>query len=127
MNWIDIVSIVFVCVTVNHLGLVSAIEHTIKTRLWVVNCPKCLTFWATVVYCCDKIATHRTGDVAHAAIMVLAISFLASYVGIWLELLEGYVDTLYMKAYEKITTANNDDATAADADNGNSAGSVSEL
>ena len=27
MNWIDIASIVFVCVTMNHLGLIKAIEE----------------------------------------------------------------------------------------------------
>ena len=38
----------------------------------------------------------------HDIIPSLAISFLASYMAIWVELLESYIDTLYMWAYEKI-------------------------
>ena len=129
ISWLDIASIVFVCVTANHLGLVSAVEAVIKAKLWIVDCPKCLTFWVTVVYCCGKTATHTTaGDAAATtAIMVLAISFLASYAAIWLELLEGFVDTLYMKCYEKIYATADDDTVAADADASHSAGTMSDV
>ena len=96
MNWTDIACIVFVCVTANHLGLVSAIERTIKARLWVIDCPKCLTFWVTLMYCFSRTATGM------GMITVLAVSFLASYVAIWLELLEGFIDTLYDKLYDTI-------------------------
>ena len=57
--------------------------------------------------------------------MVLAVSFLASYSALWLELLEGYVDTLYMKLYGKITPTDTDNAPATDTDGRYSAGSVS--
>ena len=116
MSWIDIACIVFVCVTVNHLGLVEAVEKIVGKRLMIVNCPKCLTFWVTMAYFCDKIAIHATA--------VLAISFLASYAAIWLELLEGYVDTIYMKLYGKIYETS-DNTSATDADNGNTAGTMS--
>ena len=119
MYWMDIASIVFVCVTANHLGLVKAIEGVVKTEMPIVNCPKCLTFWVTLAYCYDGIATHTT--------TVLAVSFLASYLAIWLELMEGYIDTLYMKAYAKIYSDTTDGTVAADADDGYPAGSVSEL
>lgn len=93
MNWIDIASIVFVCVTANHLGLVKAIEDTLHRELRIVNCPKCLTWWSSLVYSmitsCEPIPS-------------LAISFLASYVAIWFELFEGFIDTLYQKLYDKI-------------------------
>ena len=49
---------------------------------------------------------------------------LASYTAIWLELLEGFIDTLYLKLYETIYTTPND-TTAADTDNGYTASSVS--
>jgi hypothetical protein len=119
--WIDIVSIVFVCVTMNHLGLVKAIQTVTKCNgLPIVGCPKCLTCWVTAAYGCYNIATYT--DI----ISVLAISFLASYMAIWLELLEGFIDTLYLKLYDKIYE-NADDAAAADSDGDDSAGSVSEL
>lgn len=120
MEWMDIVSIVFVCVTANHLGLVSAIEEKTDKELSIIDCPKCFTFWCTLVY---GIWYVGISDLP----MVLAISFLASYAAIWLELLEGILDTIYMKVYEKIITTGYDDATATDADEGNTAGPVSEL
>lgn len=121
MNWIDIVSIVFVCVTANHLGLIEAIQTvTQRNHLPIISCPKCFTFWSVLAY---GLWSVGFSDIPY----MLAISFLTSYAALWLELLEGYVDTLYLKAYEKITTASDDDAVAADADDGNPAGSVSEL
>lgn len=104
--WIDIASIVFVCVTANHLGLVKAIEDVIGTELPIVNCVKCFTWWVTFAY---------TAFAMHALILPLAISFLASYSALWLELLEAFIDTLYLKLYDKITTTHSDNAIAADA------------
>ena len=115
MMWIDIASIVFVCVTANHLGLVKAIEESTERDLAVVNCPKCSSFWSTLAY---------TIFVTHEPISSLAISFLASYIAIWLELLEGYIDTLYLKLYGKITSADNDNEATTSADDGNSASTL---
>lgn len=121
ISWIDIACIVFVCVTANHLGLVSAIESVLKVRLPIVNCVKCLTFWATVAYGLICAGSAACGEM----VTVLAISFLASYMAIWLELFEGYVDSLYVRMYEKIYGTDSDDATASDPNNGHPAGSVS--
>ena len=108
IHWMGIVSVVFVCVTANHLGLVKAIEETIHKELRIVNCPKCFTFWSALAY---SIITSRD------AISSLAISFIASYSAIWLELLEGFIDSIYMKLYEKIYSDTDDDTlTAADFD-----------
>ena len=107
MIWIDIACIVFVCVTVNHLGLVSTIEKVIGKEIPIVNCVKCLTFWTTLVYCCAT--SFRITEPP-----VLAISFLASYSAIWLEMLEGYFDTLYLKVYEKIYPTADDNADTSD-------------
>ena len=114
MMWIDIASIVFVCVTANHLGLVKAIEESTERDLAVVNCPKCSSFWSTLAY---------TIFVTHEPISSLAISFLASYIAIWLELLEGYIDILYLRLYDKIYPTS-DNTVAASPDKGNTPGSV---
>ena len=119
MNWIDIACIVFACVTANHLGLIKAIEKVTERDLVIINCPKCLTFWVTLIYCFGKTEAHT--------VAVLAMSFLASYVAIWVELFEGYIDTLYNKVYEKIYPDIDNDTTASDADDGYSASTVSEL
>lgn len=102
MNWIDIACIVFVCVTANHLGLIKAVESVAKCHdLPIVSCPKCLTFWCTLAY---DLWVVGFSDIP----LILAVSFLASYLAIWLELFEGYIDTLYDRFYEKIypTTEN---------------------
>lgn len=120
MDWMDIAGIVFACVTANHLGLISAIEGVVGRKMPIVNCPKCLTFWVTVG------TVGAVGDVG--IVTVLAVSFLASYSAVWLELLEGYIDTLYMKCYEKIyPNATNDTPAAADTDDDDSAGTVSAM
>lgn len=98
MMWIDIACIVFVCVTANHLGLINAIEDVVGTELPVINCVKCSTYWFTLCY--TLFATH---DI----ILSFAISFLASYSAIWLELFEGIVDTYYNKLYDEIYSAEN--------------------
>ena len=116
--WIDIAAIVFTCVTANHLGLVKAIEEAAQRELRIVNCPKCFSFWSVLAY---TIITSRN------VITSLAISFLASYSALWLELLEGYIDTLYTKVYEKIYPTYSDNPSAADAGNGDSAGALPHL
>lgn len=91
MNWMDIACIVFVCTAVNHLGLIKAIQTVTKcNRLPIVSCPKCLTCWSVLAYQllmgCHPIPS-------------LAISFLCSYLAIWLELLMYAIDTLYNRIY----------------------------
>lgn len=119
MDWIDIASIVFVCVTMNHLGLITAIESVIKNRLPILNCPKCCTFWSVLLY--GLIANHFVE--IHE---LLAISFLASYIAIWLELFEGFIDTLFLKLYGKIYNTS-DNAITSDSNGGNQASSMPEL
>ena len=118
--WIDIASIVFISVTMNHLGLIGEIEHIYGHRLKVVNCPKCLAFWLTTIYGLCGIQSFY-GEFAR----LLAVSFLASYSAIWLELFEGFIDTLYNKVYEKIYRTTEDNEASADPDDGYSAGSMS--
>ena len=123
MIWLDIASIVFVCVTMNHLGLMGIIEGIIGKTLPILNCPKCGSFWFTLIYIIGKMGILGSPSIP----IVLAISFIASYSAIWLELLEGYIDTLYLKVYEKITANNNNDTFASDSNDGDSESTVSKL
>lgn len=102
--WTDIAAIVFICVSANHMGLVRAAEGVLGKELPVINCPKCLTFWLTLAYtllslslACDGIAPLVKGGVRG-----VALSFLASYTAVWLELFEGFIDTLFNRLYAKI-------------------------
>ena len=111
MEWTDIACIIFSAVTMNHLGLIGEIERMIGNRIPIIDCPKCATFWMTLCYGMGKREFSGIPEIP----LVLAISFLASYMAIWLELLEGYTDTLYAKLYDKIyPTADTTDADALD-------------
>ena len=94
-----IASITFVSVTANHLGLIKAAEELIEEELVIVNCPKCASFWSVLAYLLLS---------GQNIIYALATALLASYAAIWLELLEGYIDTLYNTLYEKIYPNTND-------------------
>ena len=118
MEWMDIACIVFTCVTMNHLGLIGKIEDITEREIPVLDCPKCASFWLTLIY------LVLTGE---GVVTVFAVSFLASYSALWLELMEAYIDTLYVRLYEKIIETSNDDTAATDPDGGNSAGSVPDL
>lgn len=129
MDWIDIASIVFICVTANHLGLIAAVTTAIKpgcSRLPIVSCPKCLTWWTTMVYGIVELTTHDATYHVVDFIRLLAVSFLASYIAIWLELFEGFIDTLYLKLYGKIYNTS-DDAPATNPDKGYSASTLPKL
>ena len=117
IQWDDIAGIVCVCVTMNHLGLVKAIEDTWDRELPSINCVKCSTFWSVLIY---------TSFTAHDVIASLAVSFLCSYIAIWLELFEGFIDTLYLKLYGKIYKTS-DNAPATNPDKGNSASTLPKL
>lgn len=102
--WTDIATIVFVWVTANHLGLIGAFEKATGLTLWVANCPKCASWWSVMLYM--LLLSHDIGT-------SLAVSFLASYMAIWLELLEGWIDTLYNRLYDKIYKCEADADSAA--------------
>lgn len=116
MIWMDIAGLVFTCVTANHLGLVKAIEDTFDKELPIVNCVKCSSFWAVLFYMLF---------VTRSAIPSLAISFMAGYAAIWLELFEGMIDKLYGMLYEKIFTDTDNDTSSPGTRNGDSSGTVS--
>ena len=115
MGWTGIAAIAFVCVAANHLGLISAIEKVIGFPLFIVNCPKCCTFWMTLFYLYGG-----------SFISIVAISFLNAWLATWLELGMGIIDTLYIYVYEKIYR-DKDDTDTAGTEDGDSADAVSQL
>ena len=102
----DIAALTFAAVAINHLGLIAAIESTVRRRLLIVGCSKCLSFWSTLIY-----------QIASGCFCVgsVAVSLACAWLAVWLELGMGYTDHLFDKAYEWIypqTTAA--DQTGAD-------------
>ena len=110
MAWSDIAWIVVACTSANHLGLIAAVESLLHHRLPVVNCPKCFTFWSTLAYllACFLVgddALLRGGPIAAnlpAVPRMLAVSFLAAYSALWLELIMYFIDTIYNSIYDTI-------------------------
>ena len=102
MYWRDISLLMLSCVLANHMGLISAVEEVIKRKLHIVNCVKCSTFWSVLIFC-----LFIGLDVITSA----AISFLSSYIAIWLELFFGFIDSCYEKLYNAIYK---DTATSAE-------------
>lgn len=118
MEWSDIASIVFACVAMNHLGLISAIEKVLKRSLVIINCVRCFTFWCVLAY-----MAIMTRDV----ILSVAVSLFCAWIALWLELGMGMIDFIYNKVYEKIYPNSENDTPATDPDKGDSPGTVPEL
>lgn len=95
MNWSEAAMIMFSCVSVNHLGLVAAIEDIVRRPLPVINCPKCLTFWCVLAYMLSHVGLE---DVPKS----VAASFLFAYLSLWLQLLLALTDRLFNMLYDKI-------------------------
>ena len=114
MNWLDILMIVFSATAANHLGLVAAAESVVRHRLPILNCPKCAAFWLVLIYgcyvCCDSIAA-----LPPTIPEILAVAFLSAWSAIWLDLLMGIIDKLYIKVYDTFyPTTDTTDADALD-------------
>lgn len=105
MLWTDIVMLVLSATLANHLGLVEAVEGVLAHKIPILNCPKCLSFWIVLL------VSLCSGQPLIASV---AVSFLCAYAAVWLELLFGYVDTLYNKLYESIYTKETDNAAGTE-------------
>ena len=115
---LNVIALVFVAVAINHMGLIQAIEEKTGWHLVVIDCIKCLAFWLTLVY---NLVTRQP------VILSLAIAFICSYLALWLELLWGLADRIYLKCYEKIVSNAGTGPPAADSDSGHPQDSVSYL
>ena len=96
MAWIEVAAIMTSCVMAIHMGLVDAILRVYGMEdkdVPIIRCPKCLTFWAVLLFLVLS---------GHSVIISLATSFLASYVGIWFDLLLGIMDEWYEDIYNRI-------------------------
>ena len=111
MNWLDVLMIVFSATAANHLGLVAAAESVAHHRLPVLNCPKCAAFWSVIVYGIAE--ANSSLFTLHSSLTVLAAAFLSAWSAIWLDLLMGIIDQLYIKLYDKIYPATNTPDTDA--------------
>ena len=99
MYWSDILLLMLSATLANHLGLVEAVEGVLRHKIPVLNCSKCASFW--LVLLCSLLS-------GQPLIASVAVSFLCAWAAVWLELLCGYIDTLYNRAYESIYSKETD-------------------
>ena len=113
MNWLDVLMIVFSATAANHLGLVAAAEGVVRHRLPVLNCPKCAAFWSVIVY--GVAVANSSLFTLHSSLQILAAAFLSAWSAIWLDLIMGIIDHLYLKVYDSFyPTTNTADTDALD-------------
>ena len=114
MDWRAIACIVFICTAVNHLGLIPTIERIIKRKLWIIDCPKCLTCWSVMTYGLTTVPCGSPQGLITALLHLFAIALLCSYLALWLNLIMYAIDTLYNRIYGKIEDYNQEDCDEAD-------------
>ena len=105
MAWSDVAWIVVVCTSANHLGLIGAVIGTFfkkRKTMPVISCPRCLTFWSVLTYGIAVSMPVSFAEGISALPRILALSFLAAYAAIWLELIMYSIDTLYNRIYETL-------------------------
>ena len=103
-----VAAITLCCTLFVSMGLSDAIQEVIDTHIAPLSCPRCLSFWAVLVY---SLATSR-GIVAS-----VAAAFICAYIAMWMTLLFDYITTIYNRLYDKINqtdTQTRQDNTPAD-------------
>ena len=76
------------------MGLSGEIQRIAGISLKILNCPKCLTFWSALAI----LLLNR-----HPVLPAVAVSFIASYLAMWLTLALDAATVKYTSLYEKIT------------------------
>lgn len=90
--WEDALLLMFSCTLFVQMGLSDAIQHTIHLRFRILSCPKCASFWVTLIY---LIASGCR------VVESVAASFLFSYLSLWLALGYDMLAELYNTIYEQ--------------------------
>ena len=105
--------VVVSCVLFISMGLSEEIQQRLGFSLMVLSCPKCCTFWCTLVL----LLADR-----YKLLPSVAVSFGSSYIAMWLALALDALTIIYNRAYEKITqnqgssegTGNEDPSTSGE-------------
>lgn len=82
------------CVLFVSMGLSEAVQEVLRVKLRILSCPKCLTFWTTLVWS----LSHGAGFVRS-----VAASFIFAYAALWAALALDGLSVLYNKCYEIIS------------------------
>ena len=86
------VLILISCVLFIQMGLSEALQSVLRIKLSILSCPKCLTFWVTLITLMIK---------GYGIIEPVTVSFISAYLALWLSLLYDYLANLYNRLYER--------------------------
>nr|DAG80426.1 MAG TPA: hypothetical protein [Bacteriophage sp.] len=79
-----------------HMGLSEKIQEILHINISLLRCVKCLSFQLSlIVLLCN----------GYGILSSICCSFIFAYLALWIELLLGYLSTLYDKLYEQIYTS----------------------
>lgn len=106
MIW-DAALIMTSCVLFVQMGLSEAIQEVLHIHLRIASCPKCLTMWTTLVYLLFS---------TRAIVLSVAVSFVFSYLALWMSLLYDIAAGYYNKLYETISKTPDASETSFDSD-----------
>lgn len=79
------------CVLFVHLGLGATICRIIRLDIYLLKCPRCMTFWSILAY--TLFATDYGWEVC------ISSSFVASYLSLWADLVFKKIAEVYEKLY----------------------------
>lgn len=82
------------CVLFIQMGLSAAFQKVLKIKIDFLSCPKCFTFWVTLITLLIK---------DYGIMESIAVSFISAYLALWLSLLYDYLANLYNKLYEHVS------------------------
>ena len=99
-------TLLMVCVVLfNHMGLAEAIEKAANYKFRIISCPKCGTFWLSLIaLIVDGVSVVES----------IAIAFALAYAALWMELLLSIMAKIYERAYNKISEAESKRTEAED-------------
>ena len=92
------------CVLFIHLGLGEAVERTLRIRIVLLSCVKCLTFWSMLVY-----------SLIHSFPLesALCLSFVSAYASLWADIPLAKLAALYEKLNKDLDAEESAHSSAA--------------
>ena len=88
--WKEAAMIMVSAVLFIQMGLSEAVQEKLHFRCKILSCYKCLNFWLSLIY---------LGVKGYDFLAVIAVSFLFSYLALWLALLYDIAADFYNSTY----------------------------
>lgn len=103
----EVALITISCVLFVQMGLSEAIQKVLHLDLQIASCPKCLTWWTSLVY---------SVIFGYGLLESVAASFIASYAASWIALVYDALAVFYNYLYEQISKESDASKAAAQTD-----------